>query len=51
MTQKILIVDDEPNIVISLEFLMKKEGFEVAVAADGEEGLARVASFRPVMFC
>jgi DNA-binding response OmpR family regulator len=47
MTQKILIVDDEPNIVISLEFLMKKEGFEVAVAADGEEGLARVASFRP----
>jgi DNA-binding response OmpR family regulator len=32
MTKKILIVDDEPNIVISLEFLMKKEGFEVAVA-------------------
>ena len=30
MAHKILIVDDEPNIVISLEFLMKKEGFEVA---------------------
>jgi DNA-binding response OmpR family regulator len=47
MPYKILIVDDEPNIVISLEFLMKKEGFEVAVAADGEEALACVASFAP----
>ena len=47
MTKKILIVDDEPNIVISLEFLMKKEGFDVAVASDGEEALAKVASFEP----
>jgi DNA-binding response OmpR family regulator len=47
MAQKILIVDDEPNIVVSLEFLMKKEGFEVAVASDGDEALARVASFSP----
>jgi len=47
MAHKILIVDDEPNIVISLEFLMKKEGFEVAVATDGEEALAKVASFNP----
>lgn len=47
MTKKILIVDDEPNIVISLEFLMKKEGFEVAVAVDGEEALTKVDSFRP----
>jgi DNA-binding response OmpR family regulator len=47
MPYKILIVDDEPNIVISLEFLMKKEGFEVAVAGDGEEALACVASFNP----
>ncbi|MGE5769558.1 MAG: response regulator transcription factor [Betaproteobacteria bacterium] len=47
MTKKILIVDDEPNIVISLEFLMKKEGFEVAVASDGDEALAKVASFNP----
>ena len=36
MGKKVLIVDDEPNIVISLEYLMKKEGFEVAVAGDGE---------------
>ena len=47
MTKKILIVDDEPNIVISLEFLMKKEKFEVAVAGDGDEALAKVASFKP----
>lgn len=47
MAKKILIVDDEPNIIISLEFLMKKEGFEVAVASDGEEALVKVASFNP----
>ena len=47
MTKRILIVDDEPNIVISLEFLMKKEGFAVAVANDGDEALAKVASFNP----
>ena len=39
MTKKILIVDDEPNIVISLEFLMKKEGFDVRVARNGTEAL------------
>ncbi|MCA1937506.1 MAG: response regulator [Dechloromonas sp.] len=47
MSKRILIVDDEPNIVISLEFLMKKEGFEVAVATDGEEALTQVAGFNP----
>lgn len=47
MTKKILIVDDEPNIVMSLEFLMKKAGFEVAVAADGEEALTQVVRFNP----
>ncbi len=47
MTKKILIVDDEPNIVISLEFLMRREGFEVAVARDGEEALSRIRAERP----
>jgi DNA-binding response OmpR family regulator len=47
MPKKILIVDDEPNIVISLEFLMKKEGFEVAIANDGEDALAKVEGFGP----
>ncbi len=47
MSKKILIVDDEPNIVMSLEFLMKKEGFEVATATDGEQALEQVAAFAP----
>lgn len=47
MAKKILIVDDEPNIVLSLEFMMKKEGFEVAVANDGDAALDKVASFGP----
>lgn len=47
MSKRILIVDDEPNIVISLEFLMKREGFEVSVARDGEEGLAAIRGQRP----
>lgn len=47
MSNKILIADDEQNIVISLEFLMKREGFEVSVANDGEEALARIRSDAP----
>ncbi|MFA7280967.1 MAG: response regulator [Sterolibacterium sp.] len=47
MTKKILIVDDEPNIVISLEFLMKREGFQVTVAVDGEEALRKIAELEP----
>ena len=47
MTKTILIVDDEPNIVVSLEFLMKREGFAVAVAGDGEEALRKLAEVRP----
>ncbi len=38
--KRILIVDDEPNIALSLEFLMRKAGFEVTVARDGREALA-----------
>ena len=49
MSHRILIVDDEPNIVVSLEYLLKKEGFEVALAADGEAALAQVAAFAPDM--
>lgn len=47
MSHRILIVDDEPNIVISLEYLMKKEGFEIAVATDGEAALKLASEFRP----
>jgi len=47
MPKKVLIADDEPNIVRSLQFLMKREGFEVLVAADGEDALAQIAAHRP----
>ena len=47
MAKRVLIADDEPNIVASLEFLMEQAGFEVKVAANGKEALDLVASFRP----
>ncbi len=47
MAQRILIVDDEPSIVMSLEYLMKRAGYEVAVAADGEAALQAVAEQAP----
>jgi len=49
MSKKVLIADDEPNIVISLEFLMKREGYEVLVARDGEEALAAIRTARPAL--
>ncbi len=45
--KKILVVDDEPNILLSLEFILEEEGFEVATAGDGEEALEQAASFLP----
>jgi len=47
MPKKVLIADDEQNIVISLQFLMKREGFEVFVASDGESALQIMAEHRP----
>ena len=47
MKHRILIVDDEPNIVMSLEFILAKSGFETAVARDGDEALEQVERFRP----
>ena len=49
MNTKVLIADDEPNIVISLEYLMKREGYEVHVARDGEEALAALRRLRPAL--
>jgi two-component system alkaline phosphatase synthesis response regulator PhoP len=45
--RSVLIVDDEPNIVLSLQFLMKKAGFDVRIARDGEEALAEIARAAP----
>ena len=47
MTHKVLIADDEPNILISLEYLMKRQGYEVLVARDGQEALDQLRAHRP----
>lgn len=47
MSHKVLIADDEPNIVISLEFLMKREGYQVSVARDGQQALDAIRRLRP----
>jgi len=49
MTHKILIADDEPNILISLEYLMKREGYAVSVARDGAEALETLRRERPTL--
>ncbi|MBL8479316.1 MAG: response regulator [Sterolibacteriaceae bacterium] len=47
MAKRILIADDEPNIVISLEFLLRREGYEVVVATNGVAALESVREQRP----
>ena len=47
MSRKVLIVDDEANIVISLEFLMEQAGYTVDIARTGDEALAKIADFAP----
>jgi DNA-binding response OmpR family regulator len=43
----VLVADDDPNIVLSLEFLMKRAGYRVRVARDGEQVLAAMAEETP----
>jgi len=47
MSKKVLIVDDEPSILLSLEFLMKQEGFDVHTASDGDEALLSIQQELP----
>jgi DNA-binding response OmpR family regulator len=47
VSKKILIADDEPNIVAALEFLLRRNGYEVHVARDGEEALKLVEACDP----
>ena len=47
MTRRVLIAEDEESIVASLEFLMRKCGFETRIARDGEQAIACLADFRP----
>lgn len=47
MAARVLVVDDEPNIVVSLEFLLGQAGYEVAVARDGHAALRMIGEFAP----
>lgn len=47
MAKRVLIADDEPNILTSLEFLMEQAGYEIKVATNGVDALDLAASFRP----
>lgn len=49
MTHKVLIADDEPNIVISLEYLLKRAGYQVLVARDGQQAVDMIRSERPAL--
>ena len=44
---KILLVDDEPNILLSLEFLMRKKGYQVFIARNGAEALELISKEKP----
>ena len=47
MSRRILIADDEPNIVAALEFVLRRAGYEVDVARDGEEALRQLERCPP----
>jgi DNA-binding response OmpR family regulator len=47
MKRRVLIADDEPNIVTALEFLLKRSGYDVRSVANGDEALALMESYRP----
>ena len=49
MAHKILIAEDEPNIVLSLEFLLKEAGYEVAIARDGSEAIRLAGTLHPAL--
>ena len=47
MAKKVLIADDEENIVVALEFLLQRSGYETRVVKNGDEALTEVARFAP----
>lgn len=47
MPKKVLIVDDEPSIIVALQFLMEQNGYETAIAFSGVEAMELIASIRP----
>ena len=47
MSKKILVADDEPNIVVALEYLLQHNGYEVLVARDGDEAITQIEAHVP----
>ncbi|MEJ2038751.1 MAG: response regulator [Desulfosarcinaceae bacterium] len=47
MAKKILIVEDEPNIVVPLQFSLEQKGYQVIVAVSGEEAMEVIADLKP----
>lgn len=47
MSWRVLIAEDEPSIVLSLEFLLRQANYEVRVARDGDEAVRLVETFSP----
>jgi len=47
VSKKVLIAEDEPSIVAAVEFLLRRSGYDVHVARNGEEALELVESARP----
>lgn len=47
MNRKVLVVDDESSIVSAIAYALRREGYEVETANDGEEALEKVALFHP----
>lgn len=47
MTRTVLLVDDEPNIILSLEFLIEQAGYRSRVARDGEAALKAIEESKP----
>jgi DNA-binding response OmpR family regulator len=47
MTRTVLLVDDEPNIILSLQFLIEQAGYEARVARDGEAALKAIEEHKP----
>ena len=49
MTQTVLLAEDEPNIVESLTFLLKRAGFKIKVASDGRQALDTALEKQPAV--
>ncbi len=47
MSHKILIVEDEPNIIVPLQFSLEQKGYQIIVAGSGEEALEKISQAQP----